>query len=39
MSWRPWTRAASRVKRLRGHKRNAPEPIPQWNILKGDLVS
>ena len=38
MSWRPWTRAAARAKKLRGHKRNPPEPIPKWSILRGDWV-
>lgn len=38
MSWRPWTAAAKRVARLKGHKRKPPEPIKDWKIVRGDLV-
>ena len=38
MSWRPWTQAASRLRALKGHKRNLPDPVPQWKIVRGDLV-
>lgn len=38
MSWKPWTRAAARARALRGHKRNLPEQIPHWKIVKDDLV-
>ena len=39
MSWRPWTQAAARLRRMRGNKRKLPEKITRWNIVKGDLVS
>ena len=39
MSWRPWTAAAKRVARMRGHKRKPVEPIKDWKIVRGDLVS
>ena len=39
MSWRPWTGAAKRVAKLKGHKRKPPEPIKDWKIVRGDLVS
>ena len=38
MSWRPWTAAAKRVARMRGHKRKPVEPIKDWKIVRGDLV-
>ena len=39
MSWMPWTSSAKRVARLKGHKRKPLEPIKDWKIFLGDLVS
>lgn len=39
MSWRAWTAGAKRIRTLKGNKRKPPEPIKQWNIVRGDTVA
>ena len=38
MSWQPWTSAAKRVARMKGHKRKPVKQIKDWKIVRGDLV-